>query len=105
MNDKLYTVGLMVYLEKLAFTKGIGSATSAVGQAVRKAIGKGMIRTPIGLAAQGTIKASPYIATAYGVNAALDNPVGKELAAQKRRYKARMLDRRAVYNPQTGVMY
>jgi hypothetical protein len=122
MNTRreLEVAALLIQLEKLAAlgstgralvagsraVKGaIGETTSFLGNAVRGAIGKGIVRTPVGLVAHGAIKASPYLGAGYLANEALGNPVGKQVQLQKARMQARAAQRRAVYDPKTGVMY
>lgn len=88
-----------------AATKVMGETTSAVGQAARGVIGKGLIRTPLGYAAHGAAKVAPYAAAGYVANDALGNPIGKQVQLQKSRLRARAAQHRATYNPRTGVMY
>ena len=117
---ELEVAALLVQLEKAAtlgpagkaFVAGgravkgaIGETTSFLGKAVRGAIGKGVVRTPVGLAAHGAIKAAPYLGAGYVANEALGNPVGKQVQLQKARMQARAAQRRAVYDPRTGAMY
>ena len=85
--------------------QGLGETTTALGQAARGAIGSGIVRTPVGLAAHGAIKVAPLAAAGYVANQALGDPVGKQVQLQKARLRARAAQHRAVYNPQTGVMY
>ncbi len=117
---ELQAAAVIVRLEKRAALGGLGKAllggakalksgmsqtTTALGQAARGAIGKGLVRTPLGLAAHGAIKVSPYIGAGYVANEALGNPVGKQIQLQKARLRARVAQHRAVYDPRTGVMY
>lgn len=83
----------------------IGGTTTALGQAARGAIGRGIIRTPLGLAAHGAIKLAPYGIAGYAANQLLGDPIGKQVELQKARLRARVAQHRAVYSPQTGVMY
>lgn len=111
---ELQVAALVVRLEKLAAlgaiaqagkaVKGaIGGTTTALGQAAQGAIGRGLVRTPLGLAAHGAIKVAPYAGAGYVANQALGDPIGKQIQSQKSRLRARMQDRRAVYDPRTGV--
>lgn len=98
--------GLKAFIGAGKALKGaLGGTTTALGQAARGAIGKGVVRTPLGLAAHGAIKVSPYIGAGYVANKALGDPVGKQIQLQKARLRARVAQHRAVYDPRTGVMY
>lgn len=119
-SRELQVASAIVRLEKQAALGAVGQSfvsgakavkgamsqgTTALGQAARGAIGKGLVRTPLGWAAHGAIKAAPYGVGLYAANAALGDPIGNQLRLQKARFRARVAQHRGVYDPRTGVMY